>query len=149
MAGLDVLPWHLSLTPARLDDRYVHRLVPWARGKCLPHAAGPHEANEVTFVQHISMLTSGGSHPQRWSKCSNHRCGPSLARPGSREQDPAGRESRRRAVATVLFAQAHRWRAAGIKGTDSDLAHTLSHRRLLGILCIYRYPMYVSWEGAG
>ncbi|MDT5280764.1 MAG: hypothetical protein QOJ20_1959 [Mycobacterium sp.] len=36
-----------------------------------------------------------------------------------------------------------------IKGMDGDLAHNLSHRRLLGILSIYRCPMYVSWEGAG
>jgi hypothetical protein len=49
-----------------------------------------------------------------------------------------------------VFAEAHRRRAAGVhKGTDGELTHNLSHRRLLGILCIYRCPMYVAWEGAG
>jgi hypothetical protein len=51
MAGPDMLPWRLSLTPARLDDPYVRRLAPPGRWEFLPHAAGPHEVNEVTFVQ--------------------------------------------------------------------------------------------------
>jgi hypothetical protein len=42
-------------------------------------------------------------------------CGPSPAQPGSREQGPAARKSRKRAVATVLVAQGHRGRAAGIQ----------------------------------
>jgi hypothetical protein len=49
------MPWHLSLTPPRLDDPYVHRLVPRVGGKRVPDAAAHTKVNEVTFVQHLSM----------------------------------------------------------------------------------------------
>ncbi len=135
MAGLEVLPWHLSLTPARLDDLYVRRLVPRARGIFAPRCRFTRSVRSdfctTIFGCSVREVVIHGA----GRNVATTPCGSSPVRAGSREQGPAGRESGRRAVATVVFAQAH--------------TYNLSHRRLLGILCIYRCPMYVAWEGAG
>src|SRR5258705_13887909 len=109
MAGPDVLPWASLFDPgtARRSVRAPTR--PPARGKCLPHAAGPHEVNEVTFVKpsfdvSVREVVIHGA----GRNVATTPCGPRPARPRSREQGPAGRKSRKRAVATVLLAQAHR-----------------------------------------
>jgi hypothetical protein len=63
MGRLDVLPWHLSLTPERLDGRYMRQLT--------PHAAGQHEVEDVTGAQRLRRFSGQGVHPRRSSIRSN------------------------------------------------------------------------------